>query len=58
MPSARSSRAPHFSGDEDELLTEFLREYEDLADGFGLTEEQKLHTILRYIPRTPATPLG
>jgi hypothetical protein len=52
MPSVRSSRAPHFSGGEDELLTEFLREYEDLADGFGLTEEQKLYTILRYIPRT------
>jgi hypothetical protein len=52
MPSARSSRAPHFSGGEDDLITEFLHEYEDLADGFGLTEKQKLNTILRYIPRT------
>jgi hypothetical protein len=52
MPSARSSKAPHFSDDEDELLTEFLREYEDLADGCRLTPEQKVGTILRYIPRT------
>jgi hypothetical protein len=52
MPSARSSRAPHFSGDEDELLTEFLCEYEDLADGCMLTPEQKVETVLRYIPRT------
>jgi hypothetical protein len=44
---------PHFSGGEDELLTEFFREYKDLADGFGLTEEQKLDTILHYMPRTP-----
>jgi hypothetical protein len=51
-PSAWSSRVPHFSGGEDELLTEFLRKYKDLADGFGLTEEQKLDTILRYMPCT------
>lgn len=39
--SARSSRTPHFSGGEVELelLFEFLRKYNDLADGFGLTEE-------------------
>ena len=52
MPSARSSRAPQFTGGEDEVLSEFLREYEDLADGFGLTEAQKVETITRYIPRT------
>jgi integrase-like protein/reverse transcriptase-like protein/aspartyl protease len=52
MPSARSSRAPHFSGREHEVLPEFLHEYEELADGFGLTEEQKVETILRYVPRT------
>ena len=52
MPSARASQAPHFSGGKDELLSEFLQEYKDLADGFRLTEEQKLETILRYDPRT------
>ena len=52
MPSARSSRAPQFAGDDDEVLTEFLREYEDLADGYGLSEVQKVETITRYIPRT------
>ena len=52
MPSARSSRAPQFNGGEDEVLSEFLREYEDLADGFRLTEAQKVETIMRYIPRT------
>ena len=31
---------------------EFLHKYEDLADGFGLTEEQKFDTVLRYMLRT------
>jgi hypothetical protein len=52
MPSARSSRAPQFNSGEDEVLSEFLRKYEDLADGFRLTEAQKVETIMRYIPRT------
>ena len=51
MPSSRSSKAPHFSGDEDELVSEFLQEYEDLADGCRLNPVQKVETILRYIPR-------
>jgi len=52
MPSARSSRVPHFSGSEDELITEFLRDFEDLADGCRLTPDQKVESILRYVPRT------
>ena len=40
MPSVRSSRAPHFLGDKGELISGFLHEYDGLADGFGLTEEQ------------------
>ena len=52
MPSARSTHAPHFAGSKEELLPDFLNEYEDLADSFGLTEEQKVETVLRYIPRT------
>ena len=46
MPSARTSKAPRFSGKDDELLSEFLQEYEDLADGCRLTLEQKVDTII------------
>ncbi|KAH9016981.1 hypothetical protein EDB85DRAFT_1835982, partial [Lactarius pseudohatsudake] len=52
MPAARSQRAPRFSGQDDEILEEFLREYEDLADGNGLSERQKVESILRYVPRS------
>lgn len=50
MPAGRSPRAPYFSGEIGESLSEFLREYEDLADGNGLAEKQKVETILRYVP--------
>ena len=52
MPAGKSQRAPYFSGEVGESLSEFLREYEDLADGNGLTERQKVETILRYVPRS------
>ncbi|KAH8976612.1 hypothetical protein EDB92DRAFT_1823619 [Lactarius akahatsu] len=52
MPAARSQCAPRFSGQDDEILEEFLQEYEDLADGNGLSERQKVETILRYVPRS------
>ncbi|KAI9437144.1 hypothetical protein H4582DRAFT_1793733, partial [Lactarius indigo] len=52
MPAARSQRAPHFSGQDDEILAEFLREYKDLADGNGLSERQKVEMIIRYVPRS------
>ena len=51
MPAPRSQWAPRFSARDDELLSEFLHEYEDLADGNGLTEKQKVETIIRYVPR-------
>ncbi|KAF8260019.1 hypothetical protein EI94DRAFT_1466551, partial [Lactarius quietus] len=50
MPAPKSQRAPRFLGEEGEILLEFLREYEDLADGNGLMEKQKVETILRYVP--------
>lgn len=53
MPAAKSQCTPHFSGQDDEILTEFLREYEDLAVGNGLTEQQKVETILCYVPHSP-----
>ena len=49
MPTPRSQCAPCFSAQDDELLSEFLHEYEDLADGNGLTEKQKVETIICYI---------
>jgi hypothetical protein len=52
MPLERSSRAPHFSGNEDKLLSEFLREYENLANSCRLTSEEKVDTIMRYVPRS------
>jgi len=51
MPPARSSRAPHFAGTNSESLSDFLREYENLADSLGLSEEEKVDTILCYVPR-------
>ncbi|KAH9024397.1 hypothetical protein EDB84DRAFT_1273924 [Lactarius hengduanensis] len=52
MPAARSQRVPRFLGQDDEILEEFLQEYGDLADGNGLSERQKVETILRYVPRS------
>jgi hypothetical protein len=52
MPTAKSQCAPRFSGDVGEILSEFLREYKDLADGNGLTEKQKVETILCYVPHS------
>ena len=51
MPAPRSQWAPCFSAQDDELISEFLHEYEDLADGNGLTEKQKVETMIRYVPR-------
>ncbi|KAF8264010.1 hypothetical protein EI94DRAFT_1703542 [Lactarius quietus] len=51
MPSARSKHAPRVSNASDELLSEFLQEYEDLADGNGLPEKLKVETITHYVPR-------
>ncbi|KAF8256536.1 hypothetical protein EI94DRAFT_1860077, partial [Lactarius quietus] len=51
MPAPKSRHAPHFSGENDDILSEFLHEYEGLADGNGLTEKQKVEEITRYVPR-------
>jgi hypothetical protein len=42
MPAALSCHAPYFSGEGGESLNDFLHEYEELADGHGLTEHQKV----------------
>ena len=50
MPPPRSHRAPYFSGNVDDPIEDFLREYEELADDCALTSQQKVETIIRYIP--------
>jgi len=52
MPSVRSKLAPHFSGEIDQPVEDFLEEYEELADKFGLTEQEKVETVIRYVDRT------
>ena len=50
MPYVRDNKAPHFSGEVGEQLDDFLREYEELATTCVLTDQQKVETILRYVP--------
>ncbi|KAH8977017.1 hypothetical protein EDB92DRAFT_1822827 [Lactarius akahatsu] len=50
MPSAHERKAPFFSGRVGDPLDEFLREYEELATTYALTPQQKVETVLRYIP--------
>jgi len=52
MPSIRSKIAPHFSGDVDQPIEEFLDEYEELVDKCGLTSQQKVETVIRYVDRS------
>jgi hypothetical protein len=40
---------PHFTGDIDHPIEEFLQEYEELADIHGLSEAQKVTTVIQYI---------
>ena len=51
MPTARSHRAPYFSGRVGDSIEEFLDEYEELASSCGLSERQKVETVVRYIPK-------
>jgi len=43
---------PYFSGQVDDPIEDFLREYEELADSYGLTSQQKIETVIWYIPVT------
>ena len=52
MPYPKDSKAPYFSGRPGDPLDSFLREFEELANQSALTAQQKLETILRYIPPT------
>ena len=50
MPTPRSNRAPYFSGRVGDPIEDFLDEYSELADSCGLSEQQKVEAIVRYIP--------
>ena len=49
MPLVWSKLAPYFSGKVHDPIKEFLQEYEELADSNGLTRQQKVETIIRYV---------
>ena len=46
----RSQHVPYFSGRVDDLLEDFLRDYEELATSHQLNDQEKVQMILRYIP--------
>jgi hypothetical protein len=48
MPSNRSSHAPYFSGKAHHSIKDFFCEYEGLANACGLSERQKVETVVRY----------
>lgn len=52
MPSARSKLAPCFSGEIEHPIEDFLEEYEGIADKHGLSEREKVETIIRYVIRS------
>jgi hypothetical protein len=52
MPSRRFHYAPYFSGRVSDPIEDFLDEYEELANSCGLTDRQKVETIIRYIHLT------
>jgi hypothetical protein len=52
MPSVRSKLAPHFNGEIEHPVEDFLQEYEELADKCGLTNMQKVEIVIRYVART------
>jgi len=52
MPSMQSRLAPHFTSNVDQLIEDFLEEYEELADKCSLTSLQKVETVIQYVDRS------
>ena len=50
MPTRHSDLAPYFSGQVDDPIEDFLNAYEDIADSCGLSRQQKVEAVIRYIP--------
>ena len=49
MPGPRSTDVPYFSKTTTSSFTDFMHEYQALATTNGLTDAQKVETILRYV---------
>jgi hypothetical protein len=49
MLSVQSKITPCFLGDIEQLIEDFLEEYERLMDRYGLTGPQKVETVIWYI---------
>jgi len=49
MPGPRSADAPFFSKSSNVSFTDFMHEYHALATANGLTDAEKVETILRYV---------
>jgi hypothetical protein len=50
LPAARSEHAPRFSNQDSESISDFLREYEALTSGLGVSDQDKVTNITRYTP--------
>ncbi|KAI0288775.1 hypothetical protein BC826DRAFT_1107518 [Russula brevipes] len=49
MPLPGSPHAPYYSGESGELLEAFLLKFEELADDYCLTDQEKVESILKYM---------
>ena len=52
MPSVRSRLAPHFSGEIEYPVKDFLCKHEELADEYGLMDVQKVEMVIWYVDRS------
>ena len=46
MPSKQSKLMPFYSGEVEHPIKDFLDEYEELADKYGLTGLQNVETVI------------
>jgi len=51
MPAPGSRRAPDFDSRNLEELEEFLEEFEELAEKFGLTTREKAKIVVKYMDK-------
>ena len=49
MPSKQSKLAPFYSGEVEHPIKDFLDQYKELADKYGLTGPQKVETVIWYV---------
>jgi hypothetical protein len=49
MPSVQSKLAPHFTGEIEDLIEDFLEEYEELVKKCELTDQEMVETVIQYV---------